>query len=251
MALVECPACGNMISENASSCPICGEPIASKMSGQVDSGTENFSVEANNRIELSAKTQAEIGIRTNRLSTEGKTVVSVNTSVPQPFNLGVTTVWSNDVTIVWNASLSSEQYKKNLYDQAKGYFQSGKYEKAQTLFDKVGNFSDAREYVNQCATKINEVKVSNKKYQEYETKLSQAIGPDTRQNPPTYLVWGSLILIGIIGLIMCLSGGNFEGNIGLFIGMWVLLIVGIIPIVKHRIKVAQYIKKYEQYHSNQ
>lgn len=196
MALVKCPACGKMVSENASSCPSCGEPIAAKMSGQVESGTENFSVQAGNRLELTAKTQAEISARTNRLSSEGKTVVSVNTSVPQPFSVGVT-VWRNDVTIVWNANLGSEQYKSHLYAQGKQFYQSGQYNKALELFNKINGYSDSRSLASQCRDRIDAQNRANYQAAREAADIQKVAGKD-----PTF----ALIVCGFFGACFLLFG---------------------------------------------
>lgn len=46
MALIQCPVCGKDISENATACPKCGEPMKKEQASTkiVESGTEYFIV---------------------------------------------------------------------------------------------------------------------------------------------------------------------------------------------------------------
>lgn len=253
MALIKCPVCGNMISENANSCPNCGEPISSKFSGQIDSGTESFSVQGNNRIELSAKTQAEINARTARLSSEGKTVVNVNTSVPQPFTLGVT-VWKNDVTIVWNASLASENYKAFLYSQAKRYYQAYQYSKALEIFNKLNGYSDSRSYASQCTDKINAQNRVNYQAAQEAQQLRNAIGTDPSNDSwagvARYFGGGLVLFVGIVMLIGggCSAGGPSDPhNHGAFVWGLILFGIGAICIIWNRVQHRIYEKKVAEY----
>lgn len=156
MALIKCPECGKEVSENAISCPNCGEPISKKpqysadISGEIDSGTETFTITAGNRLSLSTSTQAKIKSVTEQLSAQGKNVTSVNTSVPQPISVGVTT-WQNDVTIVWQASLNSPKYKEYLYSQAKSLMSKQQYPGAKEIFTKLGDYQDSRNMAKECS----------------------------------------------------------------------------------------------------
>lgn len=238
MALIKCPACGNMVSANANSCPNCGEPITSKFSGQIDSGTECFSVQGGNRIELSAKTQAEINARTSRLSSEGKTVVNVNTSVPQPFTLGVT-VWRNDVTITWNASLGSDNYKSFLYSQAKQYYQARQYGKALEIFNKIHGYLDSDTFANQCSNIVEAQNQANRKAAEEAAQLKASVGIDKSVSEAgmfRYIIGGILLFVGILTLI---CGAYFLGLL--------LSVIGAIFIIWNRVQHNTYEKRLAEY----
>ena len=162
MALITCPACGKQVSENANACPNCGEPIAQiKLSGIVDSGSETFFVQGNNRIELSANANAQINARTARLSSEGKNVVNIQKSEPQPFSFGVT-VWKMDIVIIWNASLDSPVYKQFLYSSAQSLMSDGQYSYAKRIFNKLNNYKDSNQLMQQCQEAFQSVGNSKK-----------------------------------------------------------------------------------------
>lgn len=144
MTMIQCPTCGKMISANASACPSCGEPMVQELSG-----TETFSAQGGNRLELSARTQATINANTTRLANEGKTVVSVDSSIPQAFTLGFT-VWRQDITIVWKATQAS------VYQKAKTFYDSGSYEEAKKLFNELPGYLDSQALAGTCQAKIEE-----------------------------------------------------------------------------------------------
>lgn len=263
MALIQCPACGKTISENASTCPSCGEPISSKMSAVVDSGTESFFVQGNNRIELAAKTQAEISARTNRLTKEGKTVVHVNTSNPQPFTLGVT-VWQNDVTLVWNASLASPLYKTWLYSQAKQLYQSNQYSKALDILNKLNGYSDSATLANRCRESIRSQQQAATRAMNAELELRRAVGIDkskTKAGIYRYVIGGLAAFIGCF-IAFCdgfLSGGVFNPRYGTVIepssqkGFYeglVILGIGLILVMWNLIQHYLYEKKSDEYLRN-
>lgn len=256
MALVKCPACGNMVSENADLCPNCGEPIASKYSNQVDSGTVSFSVTENNRIKLTKRTQEEIRAKTAQLSTEGKTVVNVNISAPQPFSLGFT-VWSNDVTIIWNANLNSEKYKEFLYSQGKQYYHSGHHVEALEIFEKIKGYADSESLAGQCEERINAMERKKKEVAEqaaqHAKQMRNAIGDD-----PSKTSIGALrsvigwLLIGVG--FMCVVGGGCSAdsisdpaNRDTFILGLVLLVIGAVCIIWNRILHKKYEEKAREY----
>ncbi len=263
MALIQCPACGKTISENASTCPSCGEPISSKMSAVVDSGTESFFVQGNNRIELAAKTQAEISARTNRLTKEGKTVVHVNTSNPQPFTLGVT-VWQNDVTLVWNASLASPLYKTWLYSQAKQLYQSNQYSKALDILNKLNGYSDSATLANRCRESIRSQQQAATRAMNAEFELRRAVGVDkskTKAGIYRYVIGGLIAWTGVGFLIGggCSSAGvlnpDYYGNIDpvhqkTFNEGLVVFSIGLVLIIWNIIQHRIYEKKSDEYLRN-
>ena len=102
MALIQCPVCGKDISENATACPQCGEPMKKEQDSTkiVESGTEYFIVTAGNRFELAAMTNQEIQEVTQQLASQGKSVVNVHTTAPQPLRM-VFTFWQTNVTLIW------------------------------------------------------------------------------------------------------------------------------------------------------
>lgn len=253
MALVKCPACGNMVSENANSCPNCGEPIASRISGQVESGTENFSVQAGNRIELTAKTQAEISARTARLSSEGKTVVNVNTSAPQPFTLGVT-VWKNDVTIIWNASLGTEKYRAFLYSQGKQFYQSGQYGNALEIFSKINGYADSCMLESECTERIEAQNRARYQAAQETAQLQKAVGVDPSTGTGTgiarYIIGGLLSFVGFMFLIGggCSAGGPSDpDNKGIFVWGLIIFFIGLVCIIWNRVQHNRYEKKVAEY----
>lgn len=102
MALIQCSVCGKDISENATACPHCGEPMKNERVSQkiVESGTEYFVVTGGNRFELALKTNQQIQNVTQQLANQGKIVVNVHTTDPQPLRM-VFKFWQNNVTLTW------------------------------------------------------------------------------------------------------------------------------------------------------
>lgn len=166
MALIKCPECGHMVSPNAISCPSCGEPIAKGTADQVknyqnpnvetDSGTETFSITEKNRLSLQAATNAKVKSLTAQLSAQGKMVVNVTTSNPQPITLGVT-VWTNNTTVVWQARLDNPQYLKFLYDQAQALYSNGRYVQSRDVYKRLGSFQDAQLMAQKCTDRLTEI----------------------------------------------------------------------------------------------
>ena len=93
---------GKDISENATACPQCGEPMKKEQDSTkiVESGTEYFIVTAGNRFELAAMTNQKIQEVTQQLASQGKSVVNVHTTAPQPLRM-VFTFWQTNVTLIW------------------------------------------------------------------------------------------------------------------------------------------------------
>ncbi len=231
--LIPCPACGNMVSEKANSCPNCGEPIALKQNSRILSGTESFIVQGKNRLELSALTQAEVDARSRRLSSEGKTVVNVNISTPQPLTLGVT-IWKNDVIIIWNATYAS------IYDKAKSLMYVDD-EEAAKLFGELGEIMLSI----QCSSRIEERK---KKEAAEKAQEINAIGKEP--NVWLYLIAFLLIPIGAaLVLIGIVEFANYEPESGLtmlILGI-IMLICGPLCLKSLRKKDAEYSKKRSEY----
>ena len=241
MALIQCPACGKMVSENASSCPSCGEPIAAKMNSVVDSGTESFTVNSGTNIQLTAETQAKIQAVTQRLNAEGKTVVSVNTSVPKS---GLALL-SNDVTIVWNASLGSDRYKAFLYNEAKSLYMSGQYTEALRRFTRLGNYSDCKQYSSKCLERMAEVRKEQDKVRKMEAEIGQ--NPQTIKNRGYWLYAGWFVIALGAVFILGAIGNGLEYNSGIaWVGVF-FIIGGAIPIITFKNKQKEYDKKYEEY----
>ncbi len=260
MALIKCPACGDTVSENAASCPHCGEPIkASRMSGEFISGTESFHVEARNRLELSAKVDAEVTRRTAHLSSEGKNVINIVKSDPQPFTLGVT-IWKMDVTLVWNASLDSSKYKETLYQQAKLFQSNGDYEKANSIYEKLGNFGDSSTQKSICQKQVEQIQKQKQQqaarsaaYTAERLKMEQSIGEDpmgTRAGWFRWIAGAILLFIGFISWFfggVCSAGGVAE-NQGVFSFGMILFCTGAIFILWNIIGGKLYAKKEQEYH---
>ena len=212
MALIQCPVCKHSISENAQSCPFCGEPMATKMQYEIDSGTVFFTVQEQDRIRLSARVEAEIQTRSKNLASEGKTIVNVNTTQPQQMQLGFT-FWRCDVTITWQASLASTKYKDYIYGQAQYCFVIGKYMDAIQLFKKLNDYKDACTMISNCQTRIDAQRRMANEVATRERELQNAVG----KNPAMYafVVWaiaGLFLLIAVIGLYMVYTGGNVGGK---------------------------------------
>lgn len=221
------------------------------MSAQVESGTETFSVQAGNRLALSASTQAEINARTARLSSEGRMVVNVNTSMPQAFSMGVT-AWRNDVVIVWQASLDSPLYQNYLYTQAKSLYQSGQYTKALGLFNKLNGYSDSRFMASQCNDRINEQNQARYKAAQEAAQLRNAVGADPLGTEDDRIKYNFVLVFTIIGAILvlyCLSQGNLSdaGNMGILLVTLGLTILGAIYLIRIRNKKAKYEEKVADY----
>lgn len=106
MALIQCPVCGKDVSENATACPHCGEPVKKVQAAPkiVESGTEYFTVTGGNRFELAVETNQRIQAVTQQLAQQGKTVVSVYTTDPQPLRM-VFKFWQNNVTLTWQKTI--------------------------------------------------------------------------------------------------------------------------------------------------
>lgn len=241
MALITCPACGKMISENASSCPNCGEPIAAKQSAIVDSGTESFTVNAATQIGLTAEVEAKIRAITARLSTEGKTVVNITKSAPMS---GIALL-SMDVTIIWNANLGSEKYKEYLYKEAKSLYSLKQYARALEQFKKLGNYSDSKSMVSQCINGLSEIYREQAK----ERQMESAIGVDPRTNKNRiYWLTGGWITFGLgIILIIGAFANDIEYN-GLS-AIWGLIIgaIGLAILIYQSYQQTSYDKKHEEY----
>ena len=244
MALIKCPACGNTISENAFSCPHCGEPIK-KVSGEIVSGTETFHVEAGNRLALSAKVDSEVSARTSRLSAEGKNVINIQKSEPQLFSIGVS-VWKMDVTMIWNASLDSPTYQQTIYNDARSYQSSGHYTKAAELYGKIPDYSDASNRKNECLEKINHQTQIEYVAQQQRAEISYAIGPDPSDGKGIYyLLWCIPMFVGFLMVVM--AAQYYDLNKGVFwVGMIILLSSITACIIKAR-KITKYEQKRYQY----
>ncbi len=246
MALITCPACGNQVSENANACPRCGEPIrAARMSGEVDSGTESFSVEGKNRLELSAKADVQVKAISERLSSEGKTVVNVQRSDPQPFTLGVT-VWKMDITIVWNASLDSQRYKQTLYNQARAYQSSGKYSQAVGIYKKIKGYSDVNTQIQQCQEKISQQNrvAAAAAAERYELQRNVGTNPsDTAKI--VWLICGIGLFIGVLSFGM--AGQYYENNKGMFWFGVILSVISLAGIIIRKVKISKYEAKVAEY----
>lgn len=85
MALIQCPVCGKDVSENATACPHCGEPVKKVQAAPkiVESGTEYFTVTDGNRFELAVETNPKNQAVTQQLVRQGKRVVNVYTTYSQ------------------------------------------------------------------------------------------------------------------------------------------------------------------------
>lgn len=226
------------------------------MSAQMESGTETFSVQGNNRLELSARTQAEINARTARLSSEGRMVTNVNTSMPQAFTVGFT-VWRNDVCIIWQASLDSPQYQGYLYRQAIAQYQAGQYSQALNIFQKITGYSDSQTYANQCVARINAQ--NQARYQAAQTaaqiKSACGTGPfdaNTNVGIITLFVGGLILFISIFFLIgggLSSGGPSDPDNHPIFVWGVVLFIIGAVCIIWILVKEYLYEKKVAEYKS--
>lgn len=211
------------------------------MGAQMESGTETFSVQAGNRIELSARTQAEINSRTARLSSEGRIVININTSMPQAFSLGVT-IWRNDVVIIWQASLDSPQYQKYLYGKAVALYQSGQYGNAQAVFNKLGDYSDSRAWISRCIDGNKALWEERRKARQEEVEMEKAVGTDkskTGRGIARYIVGGFLLLFGIGGI----SDGPSDG----FPWPAISIIIGLVCLIWNASQNADYDKKVNEY----
>lgn len=255
MALIKCPACGGTVSENASSCPHCGEPIKSiKASGEYDSGTESFHVEAGNRLELSAKVDAEISARTSRLSIEGKNVVNINKSDPQPFTLGVT-VWKMDVTIIWNASLDSDRYKQTLYSQALSLGSRGQFSEAIEIYNKIKGYKESDQMRALCQRDLEQRNKANADAAKKQANIIENVGEDpsyTKMGIARYIIGALALLIGsgwIIGGGCSYGGPTDPDNRGMFIEGLVIFGIGLILIIWNRVQHSRYEKKVAEYKS--
>ena len=246
MALITCPACGNKVSENANSCPHCGEPIkAASTNREVDSGTETFSVQGGNRLELTAKADAQVKAVSERLSAEGKTVVNVQRSNPQPFTLGVT-VWRMDITIVWNASLDSQRYKQTIYNQAKSYQSSGQYSKAIEQYQKIRGYSDSGSMIQQCQDRLSQQNRAAAAAAAERADIYAHVGADPSANAPfVYIVCGIGLFIGLLSVIM--AGQYYENNKGMFWFGLILTAICIIGFIIRKAKIARYESKVAAY----
>ena len=242
MALINCPACGKSVSENAASCPFCGEPIAQRLQQEVDSGTEHFLVNARNRFELPAKTQYEINSKTAQFAAEGKTIVNVSTTEPRPFTAGFT-FWQCDVTIVWQASLASTKYKDYLYNQATANYRSGKYKDAIVIFQRLGNYRDAESLMRDSQNRINAQIRSANAAADAKRELENNVGTD----PLEYLrsviqIVCGICLLGAISVVFA-QDDNYGFGWLCFIVSGVVIVVYICYIVLYRCRVKTYYKK--------
>ena len=217
------------------------------MSAQMESGTETFSVQAGNRLALSASTQAEINARTARLSSEGKMVVNVNTSMPQAFSMGVT-AWRNDVVIIWQASLDSPQYQGYLYRQAVAQYQSGQYSQALTTFNKVRGYLDAASYISKCSERITTQNIAAAKARTEAADIQRVAG-----NDPKYALYfaafggGFFLLFGFVEIAQYFQDTDYYTT-ARTIGI-VFLIIGciiLIPQIIRKVKYDRAVEKYRQ-----
>lgn len=194
MALIKCPECGKEISDKAVACPNCGAPIRELASSiEQDSGTETFHVEAKNRLELSAKVDAEINTRTVRLSDEGKNIVNIQKSDPQAFTLGVT-LWKMDVVIIWNASLNSAKYKQFIYNQARKFQLLGNYSEALKNYRKISDYSDVSSQIQICSEQSREQLKKEIEERNERREISQNLGKNPADN--------ALVVYSISGIIL-------------------------------------------------
>lgn len=256
MVLIKCPVCGGTVSENAISCPHCGEPIkASHSFNETDSGTETFHVEAKNRLELSAKADAEVNYRTTRLSNEGKNVVNIQKSEPQPFTLGIT-IWKMDITLIWNANLNSERYKQTVYDQAITLLNNAQYAEALNQFNKIQDFRDSKERINLCNNRL----ATQKEIEADALKTSLEIEKNIGKEPNivvSLFLYVILSLLLIFSLILMFNNGFSEeldyetgeyyiNNSRFMTGLFGVLLCGG-GIIWRRIYVINYEKRFKKY----
>lgn len=246
MALIKCPECGHDVSPNAVSCPFCGEPIASKMQNEVESGTEIFHVEGRNRLELSAKADAEINYRTNKLSQQGKIVVNVQKSEPQAFTLGVT-LWKMDITLIWNANLASSKYKETIYQQAMSMYHSGNYAGALNEFEKLNGYSDSIQMIEECQDAI-----------EWQHEKEEYVGIDQSSSDSgswRYLIAYFCVPVGIIVMIIqaiFTPGGLSDSyNFKWFIGSFIVFAIGVICLIWNFIQHYSYKKRLMKYNAQE
>lgn len=246
MALIKCPECGKEISENAISCPNCGEPMkGQRFSGEVDSGTDNFSVTGNTRIDLSASANVEITKRTDMLSQQGKNVINVQKSEPQPITLGVT-VWRMDITIIWNASLDNPTYKQYMYSQASDSYSSGKYEEALKLFKRLGDYSDSINMIESCTRKIEDQKAEIQREKEIEQAIGKA--PSDTGKGLKGLAWfflGFDAVFILVGLFM--NAGDTIVSFFTMPWIWIPSAWAIIYLIYKQIQKNSYEKKKNAY----
>lgn len=246
MALIKCPECGHMVSPNALACPSCGEPIAKKntttasapkRSAGMDSGTETFSNTEGNRISLQAATNAKVKAVTAQLSAQGKMVVSVTTSNPQPITVGVTT-WTNNTTIVWQANWDSPVYQKFLYSEAVAFQDKGYYTKAIERYEKLGDYEDSISRIQTCKNRIQNYKEASEEIKEKMGKSPNASG-------------GSMTLM-VLGFLMAIIGGamwigiaivrssSYSYN-GIQEGPWIAAtLIGLAIVVIHFVRASNY-----------
>ena len=253
MALIQCPTCGREVSENANACPFCGEPLASKVDAEVDSGTLHFTVTGEDRIRLSARTEQEIQAKTNELNAQGKTVTSINTTAPQPFH-AVFTYWMCEVTIVWQASCASERYKEHLYNQAKEDYGAGRYEKAKKDFERLHTFKEASEMALKCQKAIereerekHKVDDEREALREYmreaaarRKEMEKVIGTDGSTTSNGIVRYMLSVLLIIIGLCKISTSAGI-----------VMISIGLIMIAYNLIVHKRYQKKVEQYNQDE
>lgn len=215
------------------------------MNGQVLSGTENFTVRGGNRFELSSKTQTEISARTTRLSNEGRTVISVNTSVPRGISFGVT-LWENDVNIVWNATPES------IYNKAKAHYTKGSYEIAAKLFKELPGYLDSQVLAEECNSKIREKyqrqKVAEERRAKAEADLVRNVG-----KKPSYIMPVVGAIIAFCGFTIfffgsLLSAGGPAEYPEEFWGGLISMIIGAALVYIYKLRVDSYNKRARKYY---
>ncbi len=112
MALIKCPGCKNEVSENAVACPKCGEPIKGEIrisNAKMVRGTEHTEAFAAFKMTMDTETQKLINQTTERLNSQGKSVINVTVGPIKSRMAGMT--WSNSVTIVWEANEDDPIFK--------------------------------------------------------------------------------------------------------------------------------------------
>ncbi len=127
MALIKCPECSHEISSMAHSCPHCGYSLESKSTPsntsskkiQTIQGTEVFEVVAPNKYQLPSYAQFEIETVTNKLNSQGKTVINVTISEPRR---KAAIIWACTVTLLWTAEIDAQQMQQQSINTKSGCY---------------------------------------------------------------------------------------------------------------------------------
>lgn len=249
MALIKCVVCGKDISENAVSCPHCGEPLKPVIQQKpirYETGTEYFTVTEENRPYLSGKTSAQIEIRTAELAKDGKIVTHVHVSDPQPMKAGFT-FWQNNVTLTWQADPDEERYKSFCYNETLNKYRaagnSKDYEAVLSKLKAFSGYKDADSYIERCQRNLkSSVDVEAQQKTEREIYV-EAGGPNSGLWFLGLLFAGTFLLTGSIGIIISFlpdQGGMSGLSVFLFLFGIIVIAAYIIKDRKGKAAVANY-----------